>query len=121
MSKYRKKFGAWGEEVAAQYLVEKGMTILQRNYRGERGEIDIIAREKNVIVFVEVKTGSSKIYGPPEEWITRSKQRQLYKVASRFIQDNPDPDVDYRFDAVIIDGTRNNYIIRYYPNAFYLL
>ena len=120
MSTYRKKFGSWGEDVAAQFLMDKGMTILMRNYRAERGEIDIIAREGNFIVFVEVKTGRSQSHGPPEERITRSKQRQLYKVASRFIQDNPTLEADYRFDVVIVDGVPEQYTIRYYPNAFYL-
>lgn len=120
MSDYKKKFGAWGEEVAVKYLIEKGFTILMRNFRAERGEIDIIAREGNFVVFVEVKTGRSDKFGPPEERITRSKQRQLYKIASHFIQQNPGLVADYRFDAVIVDGTQEKYEIRYYPNAFYL-
>ncbi|NIS37786.1 YraN family protein, partial [Candidatus Saccharibacteria bacterium] len=71
------------------------------------------------VVFVEVKAGSSDKFGPPEERITRAKQRQLYKIASAFIQQNPQLEVDYRFDAVIIDGTPNQYKIRHYRNAFY--
>jgi len=120
MKGYRKKFGEWGEDIAVQYLVEKGFTILMRNFRAERGEIDIIAREGDYVVFVEVKTGNSDKFGPPEERITRSKQRQLYKIASHFIQQNPEFEVDYRFDAVIIDGHPGRYEIRHYPNAFYL-
>lgn len=121
MADSRKDLGKWGEEVAAQFLQQQGFTILQRNFRAERGEIDIIAREGEEVVFVEVKTGSSKTYGPPEEWITRSKQRQLYKVASLFIEQNPDLQVDYRFDVVVIDGDPGGYEIRHYRNAFYLL
>jgi putative endonuclease len=116
----RKKFGAWGEDIAVRYLLEKGFSILMRNFCAERGEIDIIAREGDCVVFVEVKTGRSDKFGPPEERITRSKQRQLYKIASHFIQQNPDLEVDYRFDAVIIDGEPGHYEIRHYPNAFYL-
>lgn len=66
-----------------------------------------------------MKTGNSDKFGPPEERISQSKRRQLYKVASHFIQDNPMPDVDYRFDAVIVDGTPQRHEIRYYANAFY--
>lgn len=120
MSDYRKKFGAWGEDVAAKYLAGKGYTILVRNFKAERGEIDIIARHGNVIIFVEVKTGNSEKFGPPEEKITRSKQRQLYKVAALFIQQTEIPDVDYRFDAIIVDGTYQKHEIRHYQNAFYL-
>jgi len=119
LSEYRKKFGSWGEDIAVEYLQEKGFTIITRNFRALRGEIDIIARDGNTIVFVEVKTGNSKKYGPPEERVTRGKQRQLYRIAQAFIQQTNIPDVDYRFDVVIVDGNSNSYEIRYYPQAFY--
>ncbi len=121
MSNYKKDFGQWGEDVAVQFLIENGFTILMRNFRADRGEIDIVAREGDCVVFVEVKTGSSQYFGPPEEKITRSKQRQLYKIANHFIQQHPRLDVDYRFDAIIVDGSKEQYQIRHYPNAFYLL
>lgn len=121
MAQSRKDFGKWGEEVAVRFLIEKGFTILMRNFRAERGEIDIIAREGDWIVFVEVKTGRSAAFGPPEERITPSKQRQLYKIASHFIQQNPGLEANYRFDAIIVDGSEEQHQIRHYPNAFYLL
>jgi len=119
MPKNKKAFGDWGEDIAVQYLEKKGFAILQRNFRAERGEIDIIAREKDCIVFVEVKTGNSDKFGPPEERISVSKRRQLYKIANAYIQANPYQEVDYRFDAVIVDGTLHQHEIRYYENAFY--
>lgn len=119
MPKDKKAFGDWGEEIAVKYLEKKGFAIMHRNFRAERGEIDIIAREKDCIVFVEVKTGNSDKFGPPEERISISKRRQLYKIANAYIQNNPTPDVDYRFDAVIVDGTPYKHEIRYYENAFY--
>ena len=119
MPKSRKAFGDWGEDIAEQYLEKKGFAILRRNFRAERGEIDIIAQKKDCIVFVEVKTGNSDKFGPPEERISMSKRRQLYKIANAYIQDNPMPDVDYRFDAVIVDGTQHKHEIRHYENAFY--
>jgi len=119
MAKDKKAFGDWGEDIAVKYLQKKGFIILHRNFRAERGEIDIIAREEDCIVFVEVKTGNSDKFGPPEERISQSKRRQLYKIANAFIQNNPMADVDYRFDAVIVDGTPNKHEIRYYENAFY--
>lgn len=120
MANQKQAFGAWGEAVAVDYLTAKGYTILVRNYRALRGEIDIIARLEKVIIFVEVKTGRSRLFGPPEERITPSKQRQLYKIASHYIQFHPDDSAEYRFDAVIIDGTEAKYELRHYPNAFYL-
>ena len=103
-----------------QYLTGAGFVILARNYVAGRGEIDIIAREKNVIVFVEVKTGHSMRYGPPETRITPAKQKQLYKVARHYIAAYPQEEMDYRFDAVIIDGSPERHQIRHYRNAFYL-
>lgn len=117
----KQKTGDWGEEVAVRYLLSKGFQILERNYRGEYGgEIDIIAKEGNQVVFVEVKSGRTGAYGPPEERITRRKQRQLYKIAGQYIQEHPELKTDFRFDAVIVDGTRNRFEIRHYRNAFYL-
>ncbi|MFQ5583106.1 MAG: YraN family protein, partial [Calditrichia bacterium] len=115
----KKAFGKWGEDIAEKYLREKGFSIITRNFRAERGEIDIVARDGDCVVFVEVKTGNSHKFGPPEERITMAKRRQLYKIASHYIQQNPGEEVDYRFDAVIIDGTQQKYEIRYYKNAFY--
>ncbi len=120
MTGHRKHFGNWGESIAARYLEEKGFTILERNYRAERGEIDLICREGNTIVFVEVKARRSDRYGPPEESITRSKQRQLYKVAQAYIQAHPELETDFRFDVIAIDGTPQHHEIRHYPNAFFL-
>ena len=105
MAHYRKKFGDWGEDIAVRYLSDKGYVILQRNFRAARGEIDIIARDNNCIVFVEVKTGSTNKYGPPEDRITMSKRKQLYKIANEFVNQNPKLETDFGFDAVIIDGS----------------
>ncbi len=117
----KKAFGKWGEEIAAQFLQKRGMVILERNYRAQRGEIDLIIQDGNTVAFVEVKTGASDVYGPPEERITPNKQRQLYKIATAYIQEHPSNNVDYRFDVIVIDGNSRNYQIRHYKNAFYLL
>ena len=119
MSKDKKAFGKWGEDIAERYLKKRGFLIIIRNFRAERGEIDIVAKENNCIVFVEVKTGNSDKFGPPEERISIAKRRQLYKIASAYIQENPNQEFDYRFDAVIVDGTPQKHEIRYYKNAFY--
>ncbi len=115
--------GKWGEDVAEDFLKKKSYKILFRNWRAERGDIDIIASFKEYLVFVEVKVGLSQKYGPPELRITQNKKRQLYKLASIFLQ-NADkynlPDKSYRFDVIVIDGVPQNYTIRHYENAFYL-
>ena len=109
--------GAEGERIAVQFLQRKGVEIIERNYRHGHGEIDIIARDRGVLVFVEVKTAMSDRFGPPEGWVDRRKQRQIARLASAYIQRNHLTDVDCRFDVVAVDGTRN-YEIHYIQNAF---
>ena len=119
--KNKNEFGKWGEDVAVEYLKKKGFTLLYRNWRAERGEIDIIARDGGYVVFVEVKTGSSEKYGPPELRLTPGKKRQLIKVASLFICQAEEKREDcegYRFDVVVVDGHRQKYQVRHYENAF---
>jgi putative endonuclease len=121
MQKSSKQKGGWGEDLAAEYLLNKSYKILFRNWKAERGDIDIIALDGNYIVFVEVKTGFSTLYGPPELRITQSKKRQLYKLASIFVAEAHKyklDDHDYRFDVVVVDGNQKNFEIRHYENAF---
>ena len=104
----KNKIGAKGEEVAASYLKQKGFQILEKNYTnnlGTRlGEIDIIAKEKASLVFVEVKTRNLKNYAEtlPEENITRSKLRKLSKIANQYLYQKKILDHPYRFDAVSV-------------------
>ncbi|GAB4362751.1 MAG: YraN family protein [Calditrichia bacterium] len=113
--------GKWGEEVALEYLKRKGYKILFQNWRAERGDIDLIVQDGPCIAFVEVKTGSTEEYGPPELRITPGKKRQLVKLATAFLQQAEEYQLtneSYRFDVVVIDGTRRKYQIRHYENAF---
>jgi putative endonuclease len=115
--------GKWGEDIAENYLRKKSYKILFRNWKAERGDIDIIAMDGGCLVFTEVKIGFSEKYGPPELRITEAKKRQLYKLASIFIQKsekNSSNYESYRFDVVIIDGIPQKYTIRHYKNAFYI-
>jgi putative endonuclease len=106
-----------------KYLKVKGFQILFNNWRAERGDIDIIALDKDCLVFIEVKGGSSAKYGPPELRVTKNKQRQLKKLASIFLSGQEVNQIDFemcRFDVVIIDGYQNKFDIRHYENAIYL-
>jgi len=117
------EIGKWVEDIAAQFLESKNYQILFRNWRAGRGDIDIIALADNFIVFVEVKGGSSKLFGAPELRITPAKKRQLYKLASLFLTEVENyhiPHDHYRFDVVIVDGNPSKYDIRHYENAFYI-
>jgi len=113
-----------GEEIASHVITRQGkMKIIERNYRSRLGEIDIIARDQNTLVFIEVKTRAVLNAGFPEESVTEYKQNKIRKVALYYLINhgyNPN-NVNYRFDVVSItfigaDGTRPN--IKYFKDAF---
>ncbi len=98
-------FGKKGEDEAVHFLERSGYKILARNYRTRYGEIDIIAQEKDILVFIEVKNRSDKQFGLPEEAVTKYKQKQISKVALHYLCKNKINLVQCRFDVVAI----NNY------------
>lgn len=95
--------GNYGEELACKFLKKNGYQILERNYRIRGGEIDIVAREKETLVFVEVKTRYSHEYGLPEESITPWKIKALLKTARFYIQKIKWGEKEYRLDFVSVD------------------
>ena len=117
----KKELGEKGEKLAVDYLIEKGYEIIERNYRYGHGEIDIIARdpEDGYTAFVEVKTRQNLDFGEPEYAITKSKQRQIKKIAELYLYDKEIEELDCRFDVVaIVLGDKNNPSIKHYINAF---
>jgi len=98
----RQSLGHLGESIAAAFLEKKGYTILGKNWRTPYGEIDLIAKENNVISFVEVKTRASSSLGPPEISITPRKEEHMRNAAEYFIQQHPELNNDWRIDAVTI-------------------
>ncbi len=90
--------GKFGEDVAANFLEDKGYSIVARNFRIRSAEIDIIAKADDVIVFVEVKARSNIRHGLPSEAVTLRKQKKIIEAASIFLQDFPD--YACRFDVV---------------------
>lgn len=113
------RLGDVGEEIATQYLLAKGYTILTRNYRTRLGEIDIIAMSKKTIVFVEVKTRSSVSFGYPAEFVTRPKQYKLLKAALYYLHSCGQDDAPARFDVLEILPTSEGYAVtNHIINAF---
>jgi putative endonuclease len=117
---YRQRIGEQGEENAVHFLKAKGYRILERNYRWERGEIDIIAQDGDVLVFVEVKTMAHEGFGSPESWVDRRKQEQIGRVAAGYLLDTDQQEVNCRFDVVAITQGRNRREIRHLEDAFWL-
>lgn len=116
----RKDLGARGEDLATRFLERAGYTILERNYRWARGEIDIIAERDGLLVFVEVKTARSAVFGRPETWVNAQKQQQLGQVASRYLQEKEIEEMDCRFDVIAIRRQEDGWEIRHIENAFWL-
>ena len=95
--------GKRGEDIAAVDLKRRRYRIIERNYRCPFGEIDIIALKERTIVFVEVKTRSSRAFGRPEAAVTPRKQRQLARAALSYLQSRNLLDRDARFDVVAVE------------------
>lgn len=102
----RQGFGRWSEEVATRYLQSLGYTILARNFWCEAGEADIVAREGDALVIVEVRARSSAVYGTPAESVTPAKARRLALVLEAYRFQHPDCPPASRIDFVGITMPR---------------
>ena len=102
MSAHNQKIGKWGEDAAAKYLEERGYSIIARNVRTPYGEIDIIVEKDGFTSFVEVKTRTSKSYGPPEISVTPRKQEHMLAAAGHYAHEN---ELDnWQIDVIAIEG-----------------
>ena len=106
------------EGVAVQHLRQLGMQIVETNYRYGRGEIDIVARDGEVLVFCEVKSRTNDRYGDPEYALTPKKRQQIRRVAEGYLFEHEIKDHACRFDVVAIRWTRAVPTINYIRNAF---
>jgi putative endonuclease len=94
--------GAYGERVAARWLSNLGMEVLERNWRCARGELDIVARDGRTVVFCEVKTRRSTTFGTAAEAVGVAKIRRLRALAAQWLADHPDVRGDVRFDVICV-------------------
>ncbi len=109
----RQKFGKLGEDLATQYLENNGYEIVERNFSCQQGEIDIIAKEKNEIVFVEVKTRKCLTYGTPAEAVTKEKRRHIEKTAQYYLFTKQLEKQPVRFDVIEVYVYGNRYRINH--------
>jgi len=96
----KRAVGNAGESAACGALMKAGLTVLERNFRRPTGEIDIIAKEKRTIVFVEVKTRSSLKFGRPSEAVGKAKQLHILRTAMLYLAENGLEDAPVRFDII---------------------
>ncbi|WP_419661263.1 conserved uncharacterized protein, UPF0102 [Desulfosarcina variabilis str. Montpellier] len=116
----QQQFGRKSERLAAEYLKLKGYRIIETNYRCPVGEIDIIAREKGTLVFVEVKARRSSRFGSPKGAVTPAKQRKISMAALDYLKRSGQDDARARFDVVAIDTEMGRPDIEVVKNAFEL-
>ncbi|MFA6198135.1 MAG: YraN family protein [Patescibacteria group bacterium] len=116
-----KVIGVWGEIVASRVLEATGYQIIARNYRTFEGEVDIICRWNNIVIFVEVKTRRSFCFGGGEESVDQHKLLKLAKCGMRYRQEQAvDATVDWRIDVIVIETIgKHFYGYRHYQNVLW--
>ena len=112
------ELGKHGEEIATTYLLRQGYIILDKNWRAGRNEIDLVARDKDYLVIIEVKSRSKDVFGEPEEAVTREKQMALIRAANAYIYRN-NINMETRFDIISIIHNKNETRINHLKDAFY--
>lgn len=110
--------GKLGEELAADFLIKEGYTILNRNWTFEKAEIDIIAQKAEILAVVEVKTRSSLDFGLPQDFVKPKKIKLLVKAVDAYVITN-DLDVEVRFDIIAINKKGQDFVIEHITDAFY--
>lgn len=102
MSPSRQDLGRWGEAQAADYLLARGYEILDRNVRTPNGEIDLLTRHEQMLVFVEVKTRTSTRFGYPEEAVNAAKQAHMQAAAEAYLQTQDEAATTWRLDVIAV-------------------
>lgn len=119
MGKRNRALGAKGEEAAARFLYQRGYEILERNWECFAGEADIIAKDDDTLVFVEVKTRKDCAHGFPSEAVTAEKRARYEKIALAYLSEHDHVDLPIRFDvvALVVVGP-DRAVVRHHINAF---
>jgi putative endonuclease len=112
------ELGQLGEDLAVDFLQKNGYEILDRNWRFQKAEVDIIAQKKDVLAVVEVKTRSSLEFGLPQDFVNPKKIQLLVKAINEYVV-SKDLDVTVRFDIIAIHYTKANIDIEHIEEAFY--
>ncbi|WP_353570236.1 YraN family protein [Candidatus Albibeggiatoa sp. nov. BB20] len=114
------EWGRWAEDEALHYLTQHGLNLIQRNYRCRAGEIDLVMKHEQTLVFIEVRYRAHSRFGSSAESIDSRKQQKIYKTAEHYIQHCHDCEqLACRFDAILISGRPPNSKIEWIKNAFH--
>jgi len=114
-----KNLGKWGELFACEYLQTKGYTILEKNWKYKRSEIDILCqKDDGVLVVVEVKTRNSDFFGDPQTFVSLGQRKTIVKVTDAYINEH-NLDVEVRCDIIAILKNAEQETLTHFENAFY--
>ncbi|WP_440120151.1 YraN family protein [Tenacibaculum sp. Ill] len=111
------ELGKKGEQLAIDSLIEKGYTIVEKNYRFQKAEVDIIAQKEETLAVVEVKTRSTAYFGNPQDFVNPKKIKLLVTAIDDYVTKN-DLDVEIRFDIIAIVKQGNEFVIEHIEDAF---
>jgi putative endonuclease len=114
----RQAFGLAGEQLACDELERRGYVVLDRRYRTRAGELDIVARHGDYVVFVEVKARSDRSFGDPEEAVTSQKQQKMVWMATDYLARKSMQDVPCRFDVVAVNAQSDPPTVMVLADAF---
>jgi len=112
------ELGKKGEQLAVDFLLTKGYDILERNYRFDKAEVDIIAQQNDILAIIEVKTRSTADFGNPQDFVKPKQIQRLVKAVDEYVNLN-DLDVEVRFDIVAIIKEGKQFNMEHLENAFY--
>ncbi|MEN8075493.1 YraN family protein [Clostridioides difficile] len=120
MKKYNKAIGTYGENIAKDFLITNGYKILDMNYRNKHGEIDIICKLNNIIIFCEIKSRYTNSFGSPIESVTYYKQKQIINLSQSYIIRNKLSNHDIRYDIIeiILNNINASYTLNHVKDAF---
>lgn len=113
----RHETGKIGEDIAVRYLNEKGYQIIERNFECIQGEIDVIAKDKKELVFIEVKTRASALYGLPKEAVDKTKKKHIYKSAEYYIYLKHLENTPIRIDVIEVYKKNDKYKLNHIKQA----
>jgi putative endonuclease len=119
-SQRSRQVGGYGQNLAKDFLQQRGYEVLTENYYTRSGEIDLICQKNSQIIFIEVKTRSSNNYGIPEEAISKIKKEKLRKTALYYLQEQTIVNENWRIDSVAVEISKINKIaqIRHHKNIY---
>ncbi len=111
------ELGKKGEQLAFKYLIDEGYEILEKNWRFQKAEIDIIAKKETILVCIEVKTRTSSDFGDPQDFVTQKKIKLLVMAMNEYVI-RKELDVEVRFDIIAITKNKSTQMIHHLKDAF---